>query len=580
MSEPKLCPGCGAILEADICAKCGRDSAQTSQITSDSSGSLYFDINGKFVPKLLAEDIMSESHFVTMRDSREVYVYDDGFYQAWGEVFIKIKCKAKLQDEYRRSRFEEVLDYIRASTFIKRREEEPHLIPLRNGVLNIKTMMLEPNNAEYLFFNKIPVDFNPESDCPKIKKFFREIAGSEEDVAVMEEAVGYCLYRDYFIAKAFMTVGGGANGKSTWLNLVKMFLGADNVSGRSLRDLEERRFAKADLHTKLANIYADLPDEALYHTGTFKMLTGRDFIAAERKHQHPFHFVNYAKLLFSTNKVPEAYDDTDAFFRRWIILNFPNVFTGDNDDQHIIDKLTTDEELSGLLNLALSGLKQLLDRGHFSYMKTTDEIRDDYVRKSSPIAAFVIDYIETDSEAFIAKKLLYATFAAYCRAKEIPCVTPDTFFKNLPSKVAVSDFRPQIGKERPSAFRGIRYNPLASPLSGLSRAFYTMDSARGQYGDGYVVEDGKDSTYIIVGIALDRVDGPDAKTKLAENLDRITRGIRDICDKSGEAAPKSKIWNQSKEYGWSPEELDKLLKLAERDGRVFSVGIDGWRCII
>jgi putative DNA primase/helicase len=483
-----------------------------TQLTPDEDG-VYFDVDGKFVPKLLAEDIMSASHFVTMRDSREVYVHDDGFYQAWGEVFIKMKCRSKLQGEYRRSRFEEVLDYIRASTFIKRREEPPYLIPLRNGVLNIETMELKPNCTDYLFFNKIPVDFNPEADCPKIKKFFREVAGSEEDVAVMEEVIGYCLYRDYFIAKALMLGGGGANGKSTWLNLVKMFLGADNVSGRSLRDLEEHRFAKADLHTKLANIYADLPDEALYHTGTFKMLTGRDYIAAERKHQHPFNFVNYAKLLFSTNKVPEAYDDTDAFFRRWIILNFPNVFAGDNDDQHIIDKLTTDEELSGLLNLALKGLRRLLDNGRFSHTQTTDEIREDYIRKSSPIAAFIIDYIETDSEAFIAKKPLYAAFAAYCRVKEIPCVTPDTFFKNLPGKVAVSDFRPQIGKDRPSAFRGVRYNPLASTLSGLSRVFYTMDSAREQYGDGYVVEDVKDSNYIIVRLALDRVDSPDARPK-------------------------------------------------------------------
>jgi putative DNA primase/helicase len=543
MSEPKLCSGCGAILEANVCVKCGRDSAQTTQLTPDDDGVLsYFDVDGKFVPMLLAEDIMSESHFVTMRDSREVYVYDDGFYQAWGEVFIKIKCRSKLQDEYRRSRFEEVLDYIRASTFIKRREEPPHLISLKNGVLNIKTMELEPNNTEYLFFNKIPVDYVPEADCPKIKKFFMEIAGSEEDVSVMEEAIGYCLYRDYFIAKAIMLAGGGANGKSTWLNLVKMFLGgSDNVSGRSLRDLEEHRFAKADLHTKLANIYADLPDEALYHTGTFKMLTGRDFIAAERKHQHPFHFVNYAKLLFSTNKVPEAYDDTDAFFRRWIILNFPNVFIGDNDDPHIIDKLTTDEELSGLLNLALRGLKQLLERGHFSYTKTTDEIREDYVRKSSPITAFVIDYIEMDSEAFIAKRPLYAAFAAYCRAKAIPCVTQDTFFKNLPSKVAVSDFRPQIGKDRPSAFRGVRYNPHASTLSGLSRVFYTMVSARDQYGDGYVVEDMEDSTYIIVRIALDRVDSPDIKPKLPTERDSLVSALlKDVRgnDEVGELYPR------------------------------------------
>jgi putative DNA primase/helicase len=479
--------------------------------------------DGGFVPAKLAENIMKKYTFATMMDNEETYVYLDGFYQPLGDVLIKKTVKEELQDEYRKNRALEVLDFIKASTYTARREEPPHLILLDNGVLDLSkdTFELRPHNPEYIFFNKIPVKYDPEADCPAIKKFMREITNSEEDVAILEEVLGFCLYREYFIAKALMLVGDGANGKSTFLNLVKAFLGPQNVSGRSLQDLEVHRFAKADLHTKLANIYADLPDRALQSTGTFKMLTGRDLIAAEKKFSQPFHFANYAKLLFSANKVPEANDDSSAFFRRWIIIVFPKVFTGGNADPYILEKLTTETELSGLLNLALAGLRRLLETGQFSNSKNTEEVKEDYIRKSSPIAAFLMDCIETDSDAFIEKKALYKVFAAYCREKNLPIVTETTFFKNLPQHVAVIDLRAAIAKDRLHAFKGIRYSEGVASVSSVSRDFLILSSRRGDFEKDpwKITEVPDESTYIKIGIALDTLDTPAMKQQQQSALD-------------------------------------------------------------
>jgi len=473
----------------------------------------YFD-NDSFVPKLLAEELMREYRFITMKDTDVIYVFNDGFYQPFGEILIKAECRKRLGKEYRKNRAAEVVDFIRASTYTDRREEPAHLIPLANGVLNLKTLELQPYSSELMFFNKLPVKYDPAADCPHIKNFLLEIAASEEDVKILLEVIGFCLYREYFIAKALMLVGGGSNGKSTFLNLVKAFLGKENVSSRSLQDLEENRFAKADLHHKLANIYADLPDKALFRTGTFKMLTGRDLITAERKFQHSFTFENYAKLLFSANKVPEAFDDSDAFFRRWLIVVFPNQFINDKADPYILQKLTTPEELSGLLNLVLPVLKKLLEKGQFSVSKTTEEIREDYIRKSSPIAAFVMDCLEVDSEAFIVKKDLFNAFAEYCRIRNLPSVTQDTFFKNLPKHVNVSDYRPKLQSERPPALKGLRFNlSSVSTLSLVSRGFYTLIERKQEFeSQGYEVEEIGDS-FIKVWRPPDIVDTLDTKLK-------------------------------------------------------------------
>jgi len=524
-----LCPKCESKVKLshtdDVgtkffkCEKCGEYSTRLKSKARESldkavQTAAYFDERNKFIPKLLADEIMSERNFVTMMDNEEIYVYLDGYYQPLGEVLIKKECKDKLLDEYRKNRATEVIDYIKASTYTRRREEAPNLIPFENGVLDLNSnpTELKSYSPDLMFFNKIPVKYNPEADCPNIKKFHQEITGNPGDIAVLEEVLGFCLYRDYFIAKALMLVGGGSNAKSTWLSLAKTFLGHKNVCGRGLQDLEEHRFAKADLHTKLANIYADLPDKALSRTGMFKMLTGRDLITAEKKFRDSFHFVNYTKLMFSANKVPEAYDDTAAFFRRWIIIVFPNVFiVGDNADPHILNKLISEEELSGLLNLALAGLKRLLKNGAFSYSKTTAEIKEDYIRKSSPIAAFVMDCLETDSDAFIVKKELYNVFTEYCRQLSLPTVTQDTFFKNLPQHAVVMDHRPTVESKRYYTFKGVRYalNNLSN-LSMVSRVFYTLIEKRGDY-EGYDVGELNDSSFIKVRIPLDSMDSLDTK---------------------------------------------------------------------
>jgi P4 family phage/plasmid primase-like protien len=536
----------------------------------------YFDEDGKFIPKLFAEELMKEYSFITMRDNEEVYVYSEGFYQPYAESLIKQECKARLEEEYRINRVHEVLDYIKASTFQNRREEAPTLVPLKNGVLDLDTLELKAHSPEYMFFNLLPVEYNPNATCPKILKFLEEITATKEDVDLLLEVVGYCLHRDYVIAKALMLVGEGANGKSTFLALVKTFLGLENVSGRSLQDLEEHRFAKADLHYKLANIYSDLPDKALYRTGTFKMLTGRDLITAEKKFMNSFNFVNYAKLLFSCNKVPEAYDDTSAFFRRWIITVFPNQFVGDTCDPYILGKLTSPEELSGLLNLALESLKKLLAKGTFSYSKTTEELKEDYIRKSSPIAAFIMDCLAVDSDAFIEKKALYKVFAAYCRGKSLPIVTETTFFKNLPQHVAVIDLRAAIAKDRLHAFKGIRYSEGVASVSSVSRDFLILSSRREDFNKDpwRVIEIPGESTYIKIGITLDTLDTPATKQQQLPIVE-VYQILRNQITKASFSQQEA-LDLIIQERKCSLEEAEKIFQVFVGEGRLFKDSYGLW----
>ena len=428
----------------------------------------FFNEAKQFIPKKLGDHVLSIETLLTNLHSREIYVYREGFYQAIGEQVIEQYCKKFLGDEYKNHRAIEVIGYIKASTYTEPKEPSINLVNLDNGVLDVDAMILIPHDPKFQFFQKIPVKYDPAAKCPLIEKFLTEISSSPEDKAILIEWVGYNLLRSYPIQKALMLIGEGANGKSTYLNLVKTLLGSENVASKSLQDLENHRFAKASLFGKLANISPDLPDVALKRTGTFKALTGGDAIDGEKKFKDSFPFWNYAKLSFSCNKMPQVDDNTDAFFRRWLIAVFPNKFENGSCDQNILEKLCTPEELSGLLNLALEALKKILNQRAFSYSRTTDQVRADYIAKSDPIGGFVLENIENDTEAEIIKKELFDLFAAYCREKNLPVVNSDTFFKNLPKYVQYTSVKLNRKGERCHAFRGIRFTKEGEELRNRS----------------------------------------------------------------------------------------------------------------
>jgi len=425
----------------------------------------------------VAKEIMENHDLLTDMVSNIIYVYDRGIWKPEGENIIKEVAGELWQDDFTTSKLSNLTNYIQSLTFARQRqvkEPELNLICLDNGILDFNTMKLEDFNHNYFFITKIPVKYDLKADCPKFKTFLVEVI-YQDDIIVLQEYLGYCLYRSYPIAKAWVGIGDGSNGKSTLLEVIKIFLGKINISSKSLQELSFNRFAKAELYGKTANIYADLPDQALEETGTFKMLTGKDVMTAEFKYRQGFPFDNYAKLFFSCNKLPETNDDTDAFMRRWLPTSFPFKFeegSGREPKQkdHLIADLTTQEELSGILNWALEGLKRLLSQGHFSYSKTTEQIREYYNKMSSPLQAFFIDCLEESPSEYIEKKELYSVFCAYCREKKLPIYSSDRFYKNLPQVVQIIDYRPEIEEKRIHTFKGIKYSQKGKELLTVSIA--------------------------------------------------------------------------------------------------------------
>ncbi len=429
---------------------------------------------------LVVKYILNNYHIHTPEDTKkDIFIYDDGIYEPNGETFLGKLIEIILAEENTNHYTIEILGHIMRRTYIKRDNfiEPLHLICLKNGLLNIETMGVEEFTPTHIFLNKITPLFDKNATCPNIEKFLREVLIKREDwsnsnaditdLQTMREFIGYLLYKKIIFNRAVMLYGDGENGKSTCINLIKKFLGDKNVSNIAIQKLESNNFAVAALQGKLANLHSDLPKTALKETSKFKQLTGGDSVNAEKKFKDTFSFVPYAKMMFAANTLPATYDDTRAFWRRWLIFWFPNIFEEKKDDtrKNILDELTTEEELSGLLNWAIEGLKRLLANKRFTINKSTGQIREEYIRKSDSIGAFVLDMVEESPGSFIFKRDLYEVYALYCRQRAYDIVSENTFHRRFYQKVNVREYHPKIdsGKQKP-AWSGIKFKDKSKEL--------------------------------------------------------------------------------------------------------------------
>ncbi|MEA2000041.1 MAG: phage/plasmid primase, P4 family, partial [Euryarchaeota archaeon] len=376
----------------------------------------------KFLPNEFAIYLLEEGgeHFATPRDTEIVHHYKDGIYHPTGATYIREIVEKAVDGQSITTRVvSEVIGHIQRRTYINPDEFDSDIneITTKNGVLNTKTFEFREHDPKKPSLLQIPVNYDPDADCMRFKKFLHEILPNKIERETIEELFGYCLVRNYSYQKWFMFLGAGANGKGTLLSTLRSLIGATNISAVELQAFDQP-FTVAELHGKLANIVGDLSAKELYHSGRLKSLTGGDLIHAEKKFQPPFNFVNFATIIYSANDLPKTFDGTNAFWRRVMLINFGETFSGTTDVKDLWKELSSEEELSGILNLAIKGLQRLRENNQFSKNNSSEEVEEHYIRNSDPMKAFFMDCVDITNatDDYVSLATLHTAFVEYCKS--------------------------------------------------------------------------------------------------------------------------------------------------------------------
>lgn len=307
-------------------------------------------------------------------------------------------------------------------------DEDPFLVNVANGVVNIKTGEFLPFNLNYYHRIKIPHNYVPNAECPKIHKFIVDVVGKEQ-ARFIYELIGYCLIKNYDLRKIVIFYGKGKNGKSKMISLIEIILGKANVSNVSLHDLQTHKFATAELDGKSANTFADIEGGYFGSVDKLKALSGGDYMMVEHKNGKPYSMKNHAKIIASANELPTFKEKTDAIKDRFIILPFTKRFKEGNDN--IINEIATKEELEGLLFHSIEAIRHVFETGQFSITTKIERATNTWLEEMDNIRCFVQDCCVIELDAFVINSDLYDAYKKYCFDCNYKAEGKKTFYKNL-----------------------------------------------------------------------------------------------------------------------------------------------------
>lgn len=323
--------------------------------------------------------------------------------------------------------------------------EHKHLLPVRNGTINLKTGQIEPHNPEHRFTKLVNVTYDQAATCETWLNFLSRICRDDEgntdpdELDYLQRAVGYTLSGDMHEQAFFILYGSGGNGKSTFINVIRHLLGPFAKQANTSTFSVQKNKKSAEATPDLAKLYGvrfvvvSEPDEGMeLAEGLIKQWTGGEEIAARYLHKNEFEFFPVGKLWLNTNHLPRIKGGDLGIERRIRVLPFTSRIEKDEQDPYLESRLM--QELPGILNWAIEGYRKLDKHGLATMPKRAQQLTQEYLSEHDTISNFILECCELGG-----RDRAYASNAAlYERYKEWLCdsypVASSKFIKMLKNR--------------------------------------------------------------------------------------------------------------------------------------------------
>ena len=433
-----------------------------------------------------AEHIMAMYHIATIFETGDMLYFKDGRHVMGAERIIEEEAFALFQYDARSYMIEEIKKAIRRQTYheLPEFDADPNIINIKNGLWHIKEKTLTPHTPDYLSLNqKKDVTYNPNAPCPKFEDFLNDVLYPSQ-VKTMKQCAAYSFYRDTPHEIYVIQVGHGNNGKTKMNNVMIKLHGEDNVSFVALNDITTKsdKFALADLEGKDLNIDDEPSKGIITDIGLIKKLTGNQKVRVQQKFVKAHDARLHAKLWFSTNEIPDIADNSVGRFRREVVIMYPYTFKPNPDpnnpmekeeDPYIEEKLTTEEELSGIFNMLMDELHDILYKQNkrvyidMQYIEARKKHREILKRPIEFFVDEVIDlYHSTYDDDSVRKDNLFKIYEQFCRVNNLNPISSVEFGRSLVrviGKDRLQDGREKdkdpVTKKRPTIWKGIKVKP-------------------------------------------------------------------------------------------------------------------------
>lgn len=336
--------------EAGLCKSfrryvCGVDGDEgCDYFKVDEEGMLYV-FNGMYFELMLEETLLEM--IIEVMEKKNVGIV----YQTGSAKIVRDYCLNRLKGDER-------------CRFVPNRQ----FVCFKNGVFDLKTMKLNPFDVKYK--TDIILDFDYLAGV-RSALWDKVLGMTIPDENMRETFHQYCgcflaNRNEYKIEYITFVVGEGQNGKSIICKAVVNMLGhnvASSYSPEQLFKSSQMEYHLADVNGKIVN-YCDEVSNKDFSGGDFKQfVSGGAFTGRHPYSKRPTKVDKIPLMLCCANAIPPTTDDTEGYFRRFLIILAPNHIDDRDKDPMLEMKLQAPEVKSAIFNWVLEGYKSFVENG-------------------------------------------------------------------------------------------------------------------------------------------------------------------------------------------------------------------------
>lgn len=339
---------------------------------------------------------------------------------------------------------DETLKYIEHYLFDEsvKFNENPYTVVFKNGILDVNTLEFKPMTPDQLESIQINANYNPNAKSPFIDEYFRTATkGNASIEALLYEAIGYAMLKTNELQKAFLLVGSGRNGKSTFLDLVREVLGKENCTAIAFKDLANT-FRASAMNNKLASLAGDISSTPLNDSDMVKSIISGEEIMVEQKYRDAYSKSLFATMFFAANKLPRTPDQSYGFYRRLTIIPFTADLTAVSrvEGMNFKRKLLEQESLDYTAYKAILAVHRLLKTTkEFTTPKEVIDMMEQYKIDNSSVLSWFHEVWKGEIKEVqkMSEIAAYGSYKKWCAESLRHALNQTNFVTNVKNELGV-----------------------------------------------------------------------------------------------------------------------------------------------
>ena len=440
---------------------------RSSEFDSDWLKSLCKECKAAPLDKIIADEVTS-AHKLLYNEKISFFEFNGSYWTPKTDTEIGTYIADALGTYVTGQKISSILKVIKSDVVTTKLFNMQPVINFINGTLEIEPTInfREHRETDYCTYC-LDYPYNPHIKSNEWEEFLASVTDNDDKkICLLQELSGYVLFPDNRLQKCAVLIGSGANGKSVFLNVLTKIFGSCNVSNVEMSSLAQD-FQAIQLMNSMLNISAETRTNVTGAESRFKQIVAGDEISACYKGKDYINFRPRAKMFLACNEYVKSSDTTEGWTRRFCFVDFPMKFveypTRENErpiDRDIEQRLSKQDNLSGIFNWVLQGYEMLKNCGYFTEPDDQKEITEEFKELSNPLIEFVK---ELHIEDKISSGALYIKYKDWCDDSGHNPLARNSFLKRIAK--AFLEYREDIEPYRTSKERG--YRPTMTEVSLL-----------------------------------------------------------------------------------------------------------------